>query len=77
MNDIRLFFEAEIANESNGGDSPATIQTALDSLAQMPDDVLEEMGIEMDGETLYQHIDLFRPEVRLSQLLELMESEDG
>lgn len=36
---MERFFEAEIANEADGGDSPATLQSALDSFRQMPTDV--------------------------------------
>jgi hypothetical protein len=36
------FFEVEIRNEENGGISPSTLDSAWDSLAQAPDDVIIE-----------------------------------
>jgi hypothetical protein len=36
------FFEVEIRNEDQGGVSPATIDSALDSLIQAPPDVIVE-----------------------------------
>ena len=36
------FFRAEIRNEQNGGISPSTLYSALDSLNQYPDDYFEQ-----------------------------------
>jgi hypothetical protein len=38
---LENFFNVEIRNEDEGGISPATLESALDSLRQAPDDVLE------------------------------------
>lgn len=38
--DLRRFFDAELANEADGGVSPSTISSAIDSLSQAPDDVV-------------------------------------
>lgn len=53
---LEAFLAAEIRNERDGGDSPATLGTALGSLLQMPDDVLADlnqdisaMGIHCNG----------------------------
>lgn len=43
--DLRRFFEWEIANEAQGGVSPATLDSANETLAQVPEDVLLEVGI--------------------------------
>ncbi|MAG28098.1 hypothetical protein CMI47_21440 [Candidatus Pacearchaeota archaeon] len=45
---LQEFMDEEVANEAHGGDSPTTLGTALDSLHQMPDEVLAELL----GETL-------------------------
>ena len=49
MDDLRNFFEAEIRNERHGGVAPATVFSALDSLAQAPDYVLDEWGVTREG----------------------------
>ena len=36
------FFRAEMKNEQHGGDSPATLQSAKDSMRRMPDDLIAE-----------------------------------
>jgi hypothetical protein len=36
------FFQVEINNEADGGDSPSTLDSAVDSLQQAPDDVVVE-----------------------------------
>jgi len=38
----RRFFEVEVRNESDGGVSPATLASALDSLEQTPDVVVHD-----------------------------------
>ena len=40
------FFEVEIANEIHGGVSPATLDSAWDSLIQAPNDVIAEWCLE-------------------------------
>jgi hypothetical protein len=40
---LRRLFEAEIRNEDNGGVRPATVSSTIDSLMQMPDDILAEI----------------------------------
>lgn len=39
---MRNFFEVEVRNESEGGESPATLRSAYDSLQQAPDDIIVE-----------------------------------
>jgi len=39
---LESFLVAEVRNEADGGVSPTTLGSALDSLLQMPEDVLEE-----------------------------------
>lgn len=41
--DVRDFFMAEIANERDGGVTPSTLSSAIDSVAQAPDYVLERV----------------------------------
>lgn len=36
-NNLENFFRAEIANERNGGITPSTLSSAIDSLSQYPD----------------------------------------
>lgn len=38
--DITRLFNSEIDNEENGGVSPATLSSTIDSVAQMPADLL-------------------------------------
>jgi len=54
---LEAFLWAEIRNEDDGGISPTTLESALDSLEQMPDDVLEELNVDIqasgvDGDAL-------------------------
>jgi hypothetical protein len=39
---LKSFFECEVRNEDDGGVSPATLGSAMDSWVQAPDDVLED-----------------------------------
>jgi len=39
---LRRFFEVEIRNEDHGGVRPSTLESALESLEQAPDDVIED-----------------------------------
>jgi hypothetical protein len=39
---VAILFEAEIRNEGQGGVRPATLSSTIDSVAQMPDDILGE-----------------------------------
>jgi hypothetical protein len=42
MNDhIKRLFYAEIANEANGGTSPSTLSSTIDSISQAPDIMCE------------------------------------
>jgi hypothetical protein len=50
--ELRRFLKAEIANESNGGVSPTTLESALDSLDQMPPDVLGDLVSGVSGTAL-------------------------
>lgn len=58
------FFEAEIANEKCGGVSPATLDSACDSLWQAPCDVIIEWA---DDDTVYDDgtVDEFVESVRV------------
>jgi len=54
---LEAFLWAEIRNENDGGISPTTLESALDSLEQMPDEVLEELNADIkasgvDGDAL-------------------------
>ena len=40
--DLNRLFQAEIANERNGGVTPSTLSSTIDSIQQMPEDILEE-----------------------------------
>ena len=40
---LTALFEAEIRNENNGGVRPSTLSSAIDSVMQMPDDILDDM----------------------------------
>ena len=54
------FFEVEIRNESEGGVSPSTLQSACDSLSQAPDDVIISWcddDVVRDHETVANFID--------------------
>jgi hypothetical protein len=44
---LNSFFIAELNNENDGGDSPSTFGTALDSLKQMPKDIFRDINPEM------------------------------
>lgn len=47
--DTERLFRAEIGNERDGGVSPATLESALDSLVQGYDPRIDEPGEEWDG----------------------------
>jgi len=54
---LEAFLWAEIRNEDDGGISPTTLESALDSLEQMPDEVLEDLNADIkasgvDGDAL-------------------------
>lgn len=45
---LQRIFEAEIRNEDHGGDRPATLSSTINSIMQMPGDILVETIGEVD-----------------------------
>ncbi len=73
---LQAFFAAEIRNEDEGGNRPATLDSALGSWVQAPEDVLadwtgaDEDGLEQLEEELRQLIQHYGPDVCLFTLVD-------
>lgn len=75
--DVTRLFEAEISNERNGGISPSTLSSTIDSVSQMPDDILREFCEGRDCANLLRSLlmirDLLPGDTQVGELLDEVE----
>jgi hypothetical protein len=67
--EIKEFFLTEIRNESFGGDSPATLDSAAGTLAQAPIDVIAEWAKTENPEAIVKKVEELRVQMGGSTLL--------